>query len=92
MQSSEYKKIISSQSFQALFSLVEDFKSSQFDKRKLVHLMNAFDELYTRRKSSLFDDVFLQNYIGFLTILTEAAHSHSEKIPEKYSNDEAGRD
>lgn len=54
--------------------------------------MNAFDELYTRRKSSLFDDVFLQNYIGFLTILTEAAYSHSDKIPEKYSNDEAGRD
>ncbi len=65
-----------------MFSLVEDFRSSQFDKIKLVHLMNAFDELYIRRLSSEFDDAYLQNYIGFLTILTEAADCHHELIPE----------
>ena len=44
--------------------------------------MNAFDEIYIKKMMSSFNDAYLQNYIGFLTIFTEAADSHLEKIPE----------
>ncbi len=53
--------------------------------------MNAFDILYKKRLS-FYNDVYLQNYIGFLTILTEAADSHQEKIPDRCSIEEAGKD